>query len=125
MSSDTYQPNDGQAEKQPEKPDEPASPTPADAPLGLEREAALKAEIAELNDRALRLAAEVENTRRRGEREKADASRYAITSFARELLAVADNLERALQSAPVEAGINAEAVSSFVTGVRMTERALA
>lgn len=125
MSSDTYQPNDGQAEKQPEKPDEPASPTPADAPLDLEREAALKAEIAELNDRVLRLAAEVENTRRRGEREKADASRYAITSFARELLAVADNLERALQSAPVETAINAEAVSSFVTGVRMTERALA
>lgn len=130
MSSDTYQPNDGQAEKQPEKRTEQSSGAPGDAIVGappdLDREAALKAEIAELNDRILRLAAEVENTRRRGEREKADASRYAIASFARELLAVADNLERALQSAPIEpAAANAEAVSGFVTGVRMTERSLA
>lgn len=121
MTSDTYPypPNDGQAEE--------AAATAAEtaaAPVDAERLAALEAEITELNDRVLRLAAEVENTRRRGEREKADAGRYAIASFARDLLAVSDNLERALALAPAE-NANAEAVSSFTTGVRMTERTLA
>lgn len=121
MTSDTYPPNDGQAEEAaPPAEDKAPGGPPADAA----RLAALEAEVTELNDRVLRLAAEVENTRRRGEREKADASRYAIASFARELLAVSDNLERALAIAPVE-NANAEAVSSFTTGVRMTERTLA
>ena len=82
MSSDTYPPNDGQTAqetageaKQPERASEQGEPAGGEA---------LKAEIAELNDRILRLAAELENTRRRGEREKADASRYAIAGFARE-----------------------------------------
>ena len=52
---------------------------------------ALKAENAELKDRFLRLAAELDNTRRRADREKADASRYAIANFARDLIGVADN----------------------------------
>jgi molecular chaperone GrpE len=120
MSNDTYPPNDDQPETAAaadENPDDGASAG---------RIAELEAANAELNDRVLRLAAEVENTRRRGDREKADASRYAIASFARELLAVADTFERALDSAPVEgAETNAEAVSGFVTGVRMTERTLA
>ncbi len=113
--SDTYPPNDGQTE-----PDE----TLVDGEAA-ERIAALEAATAELNDRILRLAAEVENTRRRGEREKADASRYAIASFARELLAVADNLDRALQTAPADGAATGETLAAFVTGVRMTERALA
>lgn len=121
MSSDTYLPNEDQPEPAPE----------ADEPFGEDavsaaRIAALETEIADLNDKVLRLAAEVENTRRRGEREKADASRYAIATFARELVAVVDTFERALETAPAEgAAANPEAVSSFVTGVRMTERTLA
>lgn len=124
MSSDTYPPNDGQSAqetageaKQPERASEQGEPAGGEA---------LKAEIAELNDRILRLAAELENTRRRGEREKADASRYAIAGFARDLLNVADTFERALDNAPDgEAANNPETVSSFVTGVKMTERTLA
>jgi len=120
MTSNTYPPNDGQA-------DEAAAPAadkgPGGPPADAEQLAAFEAEITELNDRVLRLAAEVENTRRRGEREKVDAGRYAIASFARELLAVSDNLERALAIAPAQ-NANAEAVSSFITGVRMTERTL-
>ncbi len=117
MNSDTYPPNDDQ-------PDLPLDED--DAGADAVRVAALEAANAELNDHILRLAAELENTRRRGEREKADASRYAIASFARELLAVADTFERALDSAPAEGdAANAEAVSSFVTGVKMTERTLA
>jgi molecular chaperone GrpE len=117
--SETYPQNEGQ-------PPEEAAVEPAleDKPDG--EAAALSAEISELNDRVLRLAAELENTRRRAEREKFDASRYAIAAFARDILAVADNFERALASAPAE-GVeaNPEAVAGFVTGVRMTERALA
>jgi molecular chaperone GrpE len=115
MSSDTYPPNDDQPEMSPDD--------------GAEHDARvleLEAANAELNDRILRLAAELENTRRRADREKADASRYAIASFARDLLNVADTFERALSSAPAESGeTNAETVSGFITGVKMTERTLA
>lgn len=116
MTSDPdYAPNDGQ-------PDDEAQPA-ADA--GAERIAALEDEVAALNDRILRLAAEVENTRRRGEREKQDASRYAIASFARDLVAVADTFDRALQTLPPEgAEASPETLSGFAAGVRMTERAL-
>lgn len=82
---------------------------------------ALRAQVGELNDRFLRLAAELENTRRRAEREKADAGRYAISNFARDLLNVADAFERALKAAPEAGG---EALSGFLTGMRMTEREL-
>ena len=63
-------------------------------------QAQLQAEVAALKDQALRYAAEVENTRRRAEREANDARAYAIQKFARDLLGVADNLARALQHAP-------------------------
>jgi len=117
MNSDTYPPNDDQPD---------ISPAAEEAAADAARIAELEAANAELNDRILRLAAELENTRRRAEREKSDASRYAIASFARELLAVADTFERALENAPAEGdAANAEAVSGFVTGVKMTEKTLA
>ncbi|MCB2096738.1 MAG: nucleotide exchange factor GrpE [Parvularculaceae bacterium] len=125
MTSDNYPPNDGQSAEAEEKPRETKAPA-ADAGDPDDRTATLEAEVATLNDRILRLAAELENTRRRSDREKADASRYAIASFARDLLNVADTFERALDSAPGDdAETNAEAISGFVTGVKMTERALA
>lgn len=82
------------------------------------------AEIAELKDRLLRAAAETENVRRRLEREKQDATAYAVTGFARDLLGVVDNLRRALDAIPAEARENDEAVKTIVTGVEMTEREL-
>lgn len=81
--------------------------------------AAKDAEIAELKDRVLRAAAEVENVRRRLEREKLDASAYAVTGFARDLLAVADNLRRAL-----DAGGADTVASPLLTGIEMTEKEL-
>lgn len=75
-------------------------------------------EIAELKDRTLRAAAELENTRRRLEREKADTAAYAMTGFARDLLEVADNLRRAVDALPT-AGV--EGVKG---GIEATERAL-
>lgn len=82
-------------------------------------------EIAQLNDRVLRLAAELENTRRRAGREKLDASRYAIAGFTRDLLAVADNFERALRAAGDESQpATSDAVSGLIAGLRMTEKEL-
>ena len=85
--------------------------------------AARDAEIADLKDRLLRAAAETENTRRRLERDKQDATAYAMTGFARDLLGVADNLRRALEHLPETAREN-EAVKQVVTGVEMTEKEL-
>lgn len=85
-------------------------------------------EITELNDRILRLAAELENTRRRAAREKADAGRYAIANFARDMLAVADNFERALRAAGVSGEElpegRSEAFKGLVSGIQMTEKEL-
>ena len=82
---------------------------------------ALATENAALKEQVLRYAADVENTRRRAEREANDARAYAIQKFARDLLAVADTLGRALAAPP--AGEDA-AVRNFVVGVEMTQKAL-
>jgi molecular chaperone GrpE len=96
---------------------------PEDAALEAPEADAREAEIAELKDRLLRSAAETENVRRRLEREKQDATAYAVTGFARDLLGVVDNLRRALDSIPADAREN-EMVKTVVTGVEMTEREL-
>lgn len=78
-------------------------------------------EIAGLKDRLLRAAAEMENTRRRLDREKVDASSYAMTGFARDLLGVADNLRRAVSALPADA----PGFDAVKTGIEATERELA
>ncbi len=87
--------------------------------------AALKDEVAASKDRLLRLAAEMENLRKRTEREKAEATLYAATNFARDLLSVADNLGRALQALPQDERDHAgEIEKNLITGVEVTEREL-
>lgn len=83
--------------------------------------AALEAERNELKDRLLRTLAEMENLRRRTQREITDAKTYAVTAFARDMLTVADNIARALESAPADAEGPAKA---FLDGVALTERDL-
>ena len=85
---------------------------------------ALVTENADLRDKLLRALAEAENVRRRAEREKTDAQRFAVTRFARDLLAVADNLNRALLSTDAEARKSSEALENLCVGVEMTEREL-
>ncbi|HKD22095.1 MAG TPA: nucleotide exchange factor GrpE [Rhizomicrobium sp.] len=86
---------------------------------------ALKAEAADLKERLLRALAEAENTRRRAEREKADASQYAVTKFARDMLSVADNLKRALDAYPPEVRAGAAPqVKAVIEGIEATERHL-
>ncbi|MFZ4381527.1 MAG: nucleotide exchange factor GrpE [Sandarakinorhabdus sp.] len=75
-------------------------------------------EIADLKDRVLRALADVENTRRRLERDKAEATQYAVTNFARDMLAVAENLRRAVASLP------AEGFDGVRAGIEATEREL-
>jgi molecular chaperone GrpE len=88
--------------------------------------AALEAEKADLKDRLLRTLAEMENLRRRTEREVSDAKAYAVTGFARDMLAVADNLRRALESLPAGAREAFDgAAKSLAEGVDLTERDLA
>jgi molecular chaperone GrpE len=87
------------------------------------RVAVLEAELAEHKDRLLRALAEAENTRRRAQRERDDATRYAISGFAKELLSAADNLRRALDSLP-EAEVGDERTRSLLAGVAATEREL-
>jgi molecular chaperone GrpE len=84
--------------------------------------AALRAEAAALKEQALRYAAEVENTKRRAEREVNDARAYAIQKFAGDLLGVADNLARALQHAPKDA--EDPATRNLAVGLEMTQKAL-
>ena len=86
--------------------------------------AALAAEVAELKDKLLRTLAEKENLRRRTEREVADSRQYAVTSFAREMLTVADNLRRAIEAVPPEARATDPALSTLMDGVEATERGL-
>lgn len=84
-----------------------------------------KREAAEFKDKLLRTLAEMENLRKRTEREIADARAYGIASFAREVLAVADNMHRALQAIGPELREGAEAkVKSLIEGVELTEREL-
>jgi molecular chaperone GrpE len=86
---------------------------------------ALEREHAEMKDRLLRTLAEMENLRKRTEREVADARLYGASSFARDVLAVADNMRRALDAVPPEVRAGAEAgMNSLVEGVELTEREL-
>ena len=84
--------------------------------------AKLREETAQLKDRLLRTAADMDNLRKRAEREKAEATLYAATNFARDLLSVADNMQRALAHKPADDA--SEETKNLFTGIEMTEREL-
>ena len=83
----------------------------------------LQLENTGLKDKLLRTLADMENLRRRTEKEVADAKTYGVTSFARDMLTFADNLHRALDNVPAEVRAKAEpAVKSLIEGLELTER---
>jgi molecular chaperone GrpE len=85
----------------------------------------LDRELADIKDRLLRTLAEMENLRKRTEREVTDARLYGVASFARDVLGVADNIRRALDAVPAEARAHASAgMKVLVDGVELTEREL-
>lgn len=93
-------------------------------PAELER-ARLEEEVAGLKDKCLRALAELENVRRRAEREVADAKTYGVASFARDVLTVADDLARALATVDDEAKTSAEGpLKGLIEGIELTERGL-
>lgn len=100
-----------------EFPDEDAAATPE------MRLAAVEAELADSKDRLLRALAETENVRRRLQRERDDAQKYAVGTFAKDLLSVIDNLRRALEAMP-EAEVKDQRTRSLRDGVAATEREL-
>src|SRR5262245_5922631 len=85
---------------------------------------AARQETAQLKDQLLRALAEAENVRRRAQRVREDASKYAITNFARDVLQVSDNLHRALEAIPASALAADEALRNLHEGVTATERQL-
>lgn len=86
--------------------------------------ARLVAEVAALKDQLLRALAETENLRRRSRREREDAVRYAAAPLVKDLLAVADNLRRALDSVSAEDAGGDERVKTLRDGIEMTEKEL-
>ena len=86
--------------------------------------AALQAEVGELKDRWLRAHAEVENVRKRAEREREDAAKYAITRLAKDIVGIGDNFQRAIDAVPPGAAEKDPTLKSFLEGVTMTEREL-
>lgn len=82
-------------------------------------------ENAELKDKMLRLAADMENLRRRTQKDVSDAREYSIAGFAREMLAVSDNLRRALDALPDELRQEGESgLNTLIEGVELTERSM-
>jgi molecular chaperone GrpE len=105
-------------------PGEPQAQSAADA-APADPMAVLAKEAADMKDRLLRTLADMENLRRRTEKEVADARTYGITNFARDILAVADNMDRALKALDAEIREKADAgVKALLDGVELTEREL-
>ena len=99
-------------------PDQPAEATPAPS-------TALERDLADMKDRLLRTLAEMENLRKRTEREVADARLYGVTAFARDILTVADNMHRALHALDAELRETADgSIKALLDGVELTEREL-
>ncbi|MGX1198091.1 nucleotide exchange factor GrpE [Parvibaculum sp. MBR-TMA-1.3b-4.2] len=85
----------------------------------------LEAQVSDLKDRLLRAAAEMENTRKRTERDKQDAVKFAAASFARDMLEVSDNLRRALAALNEDDRSQVpDSVKAMIEGVEMTDRQL-
>lgn len=106
----------GEAQTPPEQ-----SAPPED--LATARVKALEAELADLKDKAMRALAEAENTKRRALKDRDDAAKYAVSSFARDLLDFSDNFHRALAAIPAELHSD-EKIGSIVTGLQAMDAQL-
>jgi molecular chaperone GrpE len=117
MTQDQSQPNQTSAETTAE----PAPEATAEA-QPTAREVELVAEVAKLKDQLLRAVAETENVRRRLEQQAEDRAKYAVGNFAKDILQVADNLRRAVETIPAEAREADPIAHKLVEGVELTER---
>lgn len=126
MADETMKPHPAEGSAAPEgAPDPKAAPDAAQDAQKLAAEVeTLQTQIGDLTDRLLRAHAEMDNMRKRAEREREETAKYAITKFARDIVGVADNFERAVQSVPAGAAEQDPALKSLIDGVSMTEREL-
>jgi molecular chaperone GrpE len=121
MADDNSDPREtGEDQAQPDAPETAVDPD-ASAELAGDLEGLLT-ENADMRDKLLRTMADMENLRRRTEREKEDTARYAIANFARDVLAIGDNLRRTLEHVPEDAVAQDPTLKSIVEGVELTER---
>jgi len=97
----------------------------AEAEADEARIAELEAQVDDLKERLQRAMAETENVRRRGEKQKSDARKYAVTGLAGDMLGVVDNLRRAVEAVSEEDARNNETLRTLLDGVKMTEKELA
>ena len=97
---------------------------PEDSTSNEPPEGELHAQLQEAKDQVLRAMAEAENTRRRAQKDREEASKYAIANFARDMLSVADNLRRAIDSIPENREGVSEHFVNLQTGIEATEREL-
>ena len=107
--------------------EEPTQPPDSENPHAAEFAVleALRVENESLKDQRLRALAEAENIRRRAEKEKADASQYAVTKFARDMVGIADNFARALAAVPAPVREAADPqLKAVLDGVEATDRQL-
>ncbi len=126
MTDPTARKDNAPPSPEPKAADEPASASPATPAAESAPSTALDRELADMKDRLLRTLAEMENLRRRTEREVADARTYGIANFARDMLSVADNMQRALGAPEVkDLALTEGPVKALVEGIELTERGLA
>lgn len=102
-------------------PEAPAEPALDAAALAAEVET-MNGQIADLTDRLLRAHADLDNLRKRLEREKEETAKYAITKFARDVVGIGDNFQRAIGAVPPDAAAKDPALQSFLEGVALAER---
>jgi molecular chaperone GrpE len=100
-------------------PEVPAEPAEADDALALAQR-----EAADARDRALRALAELENYRRRADKERQDTAKYAVAAFARDVLPVVDNLRRGLDTVTADVRKAEPGLDALAAGVELTEREL-
>ena len=98
-----------------------ANDTDADNEKQNELEENLRDEIEQLRDEKLRLLADMENLRKRSDRDRMDSIRYGNINFARDILSLEDNLSRALDAIPKDAE-KTETITNLINGLRMVQR---
>jgi molecular chaperone GrpE len=117
-------PEDGPKEEAGQQLENEAANAPQGAPEEAAQEPNLEDRLAAANDQLLRSLAELENTRKRAERDRAEALKYGAMSFARDMLGVADNFQRALKAVDDMAEEVPEAMRGLLDGIAATQRDL-
>lgn len=102
---------------------EPSTPEDSVSNELTEKLAQLESALLDSNDKLLRTVAEMDNLRKRSVREREDAGKYAVSSFAKDLLEVADTFQRALQAIPADLRQD-ERINNIIQGIEATERSL-